>query len=85
MANAGLLPMLRGLWVSMTSGKKVICGAASHHSHDLHLLKTLIESGQIKTVIDKVYPLEKIVEAHEYVDEGHKRGNVVITLGTTVT
>jgi NADPH:quinone reductase-like Zn-dependent oxidoreductase len=73
------------VWTSKIGNKKAIIAftglrLSGERKKDLILIQKLLEDGKLKPVIDQKYPLDKIVEAHRYVDQGHKRGNVIITI-----
>ncbi|MCW8802447.1 MAG: NAD(P)-dependent alcohol dehydrogenase [Candidatus Bathyarchaeota archaeon] len=80
LASAGIGTMIGGSVRSLFTKKKIVSGVIKETVKDMNFFKQLIEKGSLKAVIDRVYPLEQIAEAHAYVDKGHKKGNVIIAI-----
>lgn len=80
LASAGIGLMLRGAITSMLGSKKVFSGVIKETADDMQFFKKLMEEKKLKAVVDEVYSLSDIREAHEHVDGGHKRGNVIVSM-----
>jgi NADPH:quinone reductase-like Zn-dependent oxidoreductase len=73
--------ILRGTWVTLTGDAKYVGGITRSSLEDVSFLTDLIEAGKLRTVIDKRYALDQIVEAHRHAEAGHKKGHVVVVTG----
>jgi NADPH:quinone reductase-like Zn-dependent oxidoreductase len=80
LAYARIADIFLGMWVSMTSRKKLKLESASQNKMELVYLSGLFEAGTLKTMIDKSFPLEHIPEAHRFAESGQKKGNIAITV-----
>jgi len=80
LANPHTSHLVRGLWTTMTGDRKVIFGSDTGSVEHLLYIKELVETGKLRPVIDRTFPIEQTAEAHRYAETEQKKGNIVITV-----
>ena len=83
LSTTGLANWPRMWWTAVRGGRKVITGMSVDKRELLGVVKDLVETGELVAVIDRGYPFEQLAKAHRYVEQGHKRGNVTISVAAT--
>lgn len=74
--------ILQMLWTSVISDKKVICALVTERQEDLVSIRTLVETGKLRSIVDRSFPLEEAAAAHRYAESGAKQGSVLISLAS---
>jgi NADPH:quinone reductase-like Zn-dependent oxidoreductase len=75
-----LADVVRALWTSLAGERKIKGGVALNNLKRMSFIAELAAAGKLRPVIDRTYPLERIAEAFKHVEQGHKKGNVVIAV-----
>ncbi|MEV6712279.1 NAD(P)-dependent alcohol dehydrogenase [Lentzea sp. NPDC051208] len=78
--TTGLPNNFRALWTALRGGKRVVVGMSVNKRAALPVISSLLDDGKLRVIVDRTYPLARIADAHRYVEAGHKRGNVVVTV-----
>lgn len=81
LGSAGISETFQGVLSNISGKHKVISGLAMEKPEEIRFIQNLMADGHLKAVIDKIYTLEEIAEAHRYVEAGHKKGTVVVEIG----
>ena len=81
LAYARILDVVLSIWTSLTSSKKLIISSSKQNKEDLNILKGLIDSGELRSIIDRSFPLDQVAEAHRFAESGLKKGNIAISIG----
>jgi NADPH:quinone reductase-like Zn-dependent oxidoreductase len=82
MANPTLLKMLRSVVTSIFSSQRALFAFAGETRAELHCLQQMLSTGELKAVVDRVYPMTQAVDAHRRVESEQRLGSVVIQIGT---
>jgi len=81
LAYARILDVVLSIWTSLTSSKKLIISSSKQNKEDLNFLKGLIDTGELRSIIDRSFPLDQVAEAHRFAESGLKKGNIAISIG----
>ena len=74
-------PIIQTLWTKITGGKRVVIALATYSQPLMEVIREMVETGKIKSAVDRTFPMEQATEAHRYAESGQRKGPVAITMG----